>query len=118
MPRIGVTMGDPAGIGPELVERVVADAEDVIVYGDAQLLAGLHAPLVPVTALARVQPGVPTDETGRAQVAYLEAAVADARAGKIDALVTAPIHKASTRAAGFAFPGHTEFLAARLGAKA
>ena len=51
-------------------------------------------------------------------MAYLEAAVADAVAGKLDALVTAPINKASCRAAGFAFPGHTEFLQARFGAGA
>jgi 4-hydroxythreonine-4-phosphate dehydrogenase len=114
--RIGVTLGDPSGIGPELVRRVVDGAADVVVYGDARLCAGLGAELVAVTALAGVQPGVPSDETGRAQVAYLEAAAADARAGRLDALVTAPIHKASCLAAGFAFAGHTEFLAARLGA--
>jgi 4-hydroxythreonine-4-phosphate dehydrogenase len=69
-----------------------------------------------VTHLDAFTAGSPTPETGRAQIAYLEAAVADARAGRLDALVTAPIHKASAMAAGFAFPGHTEFLADRLGA--
>jgi 4-hydroxythreonine-4-phosphate dehydrogenase len=112
-------MGDPTGIGPELVRRVV-DADpspaELLVYGDARLLAGLRAPLAGVTALEGITPGRPTEASGRAQVAYLEVAVADARAGKLDALVTAPIHKASCHAAGFAFPGHTEFLAERLGA--
>jgi 4-hydroxythreonine-4-phosphate dehydrogenase len=116
MPVIGVTMGDPAGIGPELVRRVCDGADDVIIYGDARLLAGLHARVVAVTELAGVVPGVPTAATGRAQLDYLEAAVADARKGRIAALTTAPIHKASCIAAGFAFPGHTEFLAERLGA--
>jgi 4-hydroxythreonine-4-phosphate dehydrogenase len=89
-----------------------------VVYGDAILCAGVAAELVPVTSLDGVVPGVSTDATGRAQVAYLEAAVADALAGRLDALVTAPIHKASCLAAGFGFPGHTEFLQARFGADA
>jgi 4-hydroxythreonine-4-phosphate dehydrogenase len=116
--RIGITMGDPAGIGPELVRAVADGAADLVVFGDGPQLAGLRAELVPVTALQRVTPGVPTADTGRAQVAYLEAAVAEARAGRLDALVTAPIHKASCIAAGFAFAGHTEFLQERLGAAA
>ena len=70
-----------------------------------------------MTTLGACQPGRPTVETGRAQVEYLESALAAAGAGTLDALVTAPIHKASAIAAGFAFPGHTELLAARLGAK-
>jgi 4-hydroxythreonine-4-phosphate dehydrogenase len=116
--RIGVTLGDPAGIGPELVRAVCDGGDDLVVYGDAILCAGVAAELVPVTSLDGVVPGVPSEATGRAQVAYLEAAVADAVAGKLDALVTAPIHKASWLAAGFAFPGHTEFLQARFGAAA
>ncbi|HEY2745623.1 MAG TPA: 4-hydroxythreonine-4-phosphate dehydrogenase PdxA [Polyangia bacterium] len=116
--RIGVTLGDPSGIGPELVRAVCDGGDDLVVYGDAILCAGVAAELIPVTSLDGVVPGTPTDATGRAQVAYLEAAVADARAGTLDALVTAPIHKASCLAAGFAFPGHTEFLQARFGAGA
>jgi 4-hydroxythreonine-4-phosphate dehydrogenase len=115
--KIGVTLGDPAGIGPELVRRV-AEGDDLVIYGDAMLCADARAELIPVTSLDGVVPGVPTAATGRAQVAYLETAVADVLAGRIDALVTAPIHKGSCLAAGFAFPGHTEFLQARLGAGA
>jgi 4-hydroxythreonine-4-phosphate dehydrogenase len=109
-------MGDPAGIGPELVRRVCDGAADVVIYGDGALLAGVRAELVAVTTLDGVTPGAATPATGRAQIAYLEAAVAEARAGRIDALVTAPIHKAACLAAGFVFAGHTEFLAARLDA--
>ena len=117
-PTIAITMGDPAGIGPELVRAVCAGAADVVVYGDGKQLAGLDANVVAVTALDGVTPGAPTLATGRAQLAYLDAAVAEARAGRLDALVTAPIHKASCIAAGFAFAGHTEFLQDRLGAPA
>lgn len=120
---IAVTLGDPTGIGPEIVARAVAaEPRDVVVYGDPEALAR-GAELAGVAPPERVEPvtrrswpaGRPSEESGRAQVAYLEAAIADARAGRVAALVTAPIHKASCQAAGFAFPGHTELLAARFG---
>jgi 4-hydroxythreonine-4-phosphate dehydrogenase len=126
--RIGLTLGDPSGIGPEIVCKTIAadrdehGGDDVVVYGDWGVLEeaadrlGIMFPehIERVTALSEWFPGKPSTETGRAQVAYLEAAVADAKAGKLQALVTAPIHKASCIAAGFAFPGHTEMLQARL----
>ena len=132
--RIGITLGDPAGVGPDLVARVLsADAageprgEELVVFGDRRVLEqaaarrGLSLPsdlsLVEVTSLEGIVPGRPTAACGAAQVGYLEAAVAEARAGRLDALVTAPIHKALCREAGFTFPGHTEFLAERLGAR-
>src|SRR5262245_40763458 len=131
-PRIGITLGDPAGVGPDIVVRALAAAAggagEVVIFGDRGILdaaagrAGVPVPsgVVEVTTLGDLPPGrpQPSDEArvGAAQVAYLEAAVAAVRAGEIDALVTAPINKALCRAAGFAFPGHTEFLAERLGA--
>jgi len=60
---------------------------------------------------------VPDETTGAAQVGYLEAAVRAAAAGELAAIVTAPISKTWARRAGFAFPGHTEMLAERLGAR-
>jgi 4-hydroxythreonine-4-phosphate dehydrogenase len=57
--------------------------------------------------------GSPNEVSGQAQVAYLEAAVAAARAGEIAGIATAPISKAAAQAVGFDFPGHTEFLAER-----
>lgn len=123
--RIGISLGDPAGVGPDLVVAALASAaaDDVVVFGDRPVLeaaaarAGLPVParIVEVTALAGVEPGRPDGRAGAAQVAYLEAAVAACQKGAIDALVTAPINKALCREAGFAFPGHTEFLAERLG---
>ncbi|HZS41547.1 MAG TPA: 4-hydroxythreonine-4-phosphate dehydrogenase PdxA [Polyangia bacterium] len=121
--RIGVTLGDPSGIGPEIIAAALAagGGADVIVYGDRRILdeaaakLGVAPPtsINEVTKLGAWTPGRPSASSGRAQLEYLEAAVADARAGKLDALVTAPIHKASAIAAGFAFPGHTEFLQER-----
>jgi len=120
-----VTLGDPTGIGPELVAAALAvDAKGLVVFGDravierAALAMRVELPpfeLVEVTTLGACDPGRPTVETGRAQVDYVERAIAEAAAGRLDALVTAPIHKASAMAAGLGFPGHTELLAARFG---
>ena len=123
MKVVGITLGDPAGIGPELVARALARpwSAPLRVFGDRGVLGraaatcGVVLPafdLVEVTALEGVAQG--SLETGAAQVAYLEAALQQAKAGELSALCTAPIHKAACKRAGFAFPGHTELLAARL----
>jgi 4-hydroxythreonine-4-phosphate dehydrogenase len=117
-PRIGITMGDPSGIGPEIVARAVAAApltlrRRITVFGDASLAGGLPdgVSLVACSRLdpADARPGHPTPAGGKAQLDYLEAAVA----ADLEALVTAPISKTQVKRAGFAFPGHTEFLADR-----
>jgi 4-hydroxythreonine-4-phosphate dehydrogenase len=105
-PRIGITLGDCAGIGPEIVDLALKSghlpdsAEYKIVgkYPDCSL-------------------GQPTIDTARAAVAALEEAVILARRGEIDAVVTGPIHKARMYEAGFKFPGQTEFFAERCGVK-
>jgi 4-hydroxythreonine-4-phosphate dehydrogenase len=126
---IGISLGDPAGIGPEIVARALAARPqlDLRVYGDREVLmraarqAGVPAPapdvIWPVTSLAAdaVTPGQPNDASARAQLAYLTAATDAALAGEISALVTAPISKDWMARAGFAFPGHTEYLASRTG---
>lgn len=127
---VGITLGDPAGIGPEVIVRALAERPDreVTIFGDAQVLAraamragvGLsrRARVVGVTDLTAgdVEPGRPNDASGRAQVAYLAAGADAALAGEIAALVTAPLSKTWAARAGFAFPGHTEYLASRAGA--
>lgn len=136
---IGLTLGDPCGIGPELWVRILCQRlsrgplpdVELRLYGDAGVLAraargaGLAEAwqsvsrmlrLAPVTALSdeESRPGEPCAASGAAQVAYLEAAIQDAEAGALDGLCTAPIHKASAHDAGLGFPGHTELLGARL----
>jgi 4-hydroxythreonine-4-phosphate dehydrogenase len=104
--RIGITLGDCAGIGPEIVElalrsgRVLKPAEYKIVgkYPDCSL-------------------GKPTPETARAAAAALEEAVTLAGRGELDAIVTGPVHKARMYEVGFRFPGQTEFFAERCGVK-
>ncbi len=126
---IAISLGDPAGIGPEIVARALVERPDanVVVFGDEGVLAraakraGLAAPartrVRAVTNLGsdEVTPGKPNDASGRAQLAYLTAAVDAALAGEVSALVTAPISKEWIARAGFKFPGHTEYLAARAG---
>jgi 4-hydroxythreonine-4-phosphate dehydrogenase len=126
---IAISLGDPAGIGPEIVVRALAERPEanVLVFGDVGVLeqaakaAGLTAlGAARVRAVTRlradeVTPGKPNDASGQAQLAYLTAAVDAALAGEVSALVTAPISKEWIARAGFAFPGHTEYLAARAG---
>ena len=104
--RIGITLGDCAGIGPEVIRAALRSnalpttAEYVIIgkYPDCSL-------------------GEATVETSRAAAAALEEAVTLVRRGEIDAVVTGPIHKARMYEAGFRFPGQTEFFADRCGVK-
>jgi 4-hydroxythreonine-4-phosphate dehydrogenase len=102
--RIGITLGDCAGIGPEIVDLAlksgrVPDSADYVAIGR-------HPDC---------KPGAPTIETARAAAAALEEAVTRARRGELHAIVTGPIHKARMYEAGFKFPGQTEFFAERCG---
>lgn len=129
--KLGITLGDPAGIGPEIVAATLASAPDewrerIIVYGDREPLErgaraiGVALPAIAVVGDgvgATVEPGTPSEQGGAAQVGYLEAAVAAAKRGELCAIATAPISKTWAKRAGFAFPGHTEMLAERLGAR-
>jgi 4-hydroxythreonine-4-phosphate dehydrogenase len=129
--KVGITLGDPAGIGPEIVAATVHALsrewrDRIVVYGDRKPLEraaaslGIQLPeldLVGVGAGDASVPGAPDTISGAAQVGYLEAAVAAAAHGELAAIVTAPISKSWARRAGFEFLGHTEMLAARLGAR-
>ncbi|MFO7157025.1 MAG: 4-hydroxythreonine-4-phosphate dehydrogenase PdxA [Pseudomonadota bacterium] len=140
---IAVTLGDPTGIGPEVLCAALQDPRvqervRAVVLGDSNVWAeacrcmgvpdalpriALGDPLpegsvlVEISRLANHEWGRPGAESGRAQKAYLEAAMELVQTGIADALCTGPIHKASIHAAGFPFPGHTEFLQERLGAR-
>jgi 4-hydroxythreonine-4-phosphate dehydrogenase len=131
-PRIAITLGDPAGIGPEIVAATLAAVSAawharLIVYGDREPLErGARAMQVELPRGVAIVgdglgdaalPGQPDERTGAAQVGYLEAAVRAAARGELAAIATAPISKTWARRAGFAFPGHTEMLASRLGVR-
>jgi 4-hydroxythreonine-4-phosphate dehydrogenase len=105
-PRIGITLGDCAGIGPEIVDLAlksgrVPDSAEYVVVGRQP----------------NCKPGQSTIETAQAAAAALEEAVTRARRGELSAVVTGPVHKARMYEAGFKFPGQTEFFAERCGVK-
>ena len=141
-PRIAITAGEPAGVGPELDARLAADgfaaAADLVVIADRRLIeqraAAIGAAIRLVDWIAEATPS--TDgaigiidiplrnacEAGRLDVANVPyvldtlARAADGAArGEFDAIVTAPVHKGIINDAGVAFSGHTEFFAERAG---
>jgi 4-hydroxythreonine-4-phosphate dehydrogenase len=123
-PRIAITMGDPAGIGPELCLQLATSGT---IYGDVPILHRvadqLGMPRVAadgvkqIGTLGDVTPGQVSAACGSGSFHYVEAAIQDALAGRIDAICTLPISKESWHAAGIAYPGHTELLADRTGVK-
>ena len=141
LPRVAITMGDPAGIGPEVVLKAVAEEEVrracvPVIIGDAQLLAHTARTLdlqcgydivrfdeqlpadirEPVifhldNVSGHVEPGIESGTAGKAAAGSIEAAVRLCAAGDVDAIATAPINKRALFLGGYSFPGHTEFLA-------
>jgi len=140
-------MGDPAGIGPEVVLKAVAEEEVrkicvPVIIGDAQLLAhtartldlqsgydivrkeepfpdALSEPVIfhLDNISGFIEPGIESGAAGKAAAGYIEAAVELCAAGNIDAIATAPINKRALFLGGYSFPGHTEFLAHLTGAE-
>lgn len=136
-------MGDAAGIGPEIVVKACAQGlgAPCVVYGDAGALRraaaqlGARLDIVEIAGIGQARPdagciqvvacspALPADLpmgrvsalAGRAAYDYVCAAIGDALAGRIRAIVTAPLNKKSMHEAGIDFPGHTEILADRSG---
>ena len=104
--RIGVTLGDPAGIGPEVVRAALTSGR-----------LPKSAEYIVIGKFADWSLGKPTHETARAAATALEEAFSLAQNKSIDAVVTGPIHKARMHEIGFNFPGQTEFFAERCGVK-
>ncbi|MFZ5585460.1 MAG: 4-hydroxythreonine-4-phosphate dehydrogenase PdxA [Thermodesulfobacteriota bacterium] len=129
-PRVAVTLGDPAGVGPEITARVCLDPEvlsavEPVVVGRRMLLAagamacGLPMPAVEVVeaGLAQeIKPGQPSARTGRQAGAFIEKAVEMCAGGRVQAMATAPISKEALQAAGYPDTGHTSLLGRLLGA--
>lgn len=143
--KLGITLGDINGIGPEVVIKMLADNRicelfTPVIYGSANVLAyykkliegaetfqyravntaaeARHKTVSLVTCIdegIRPEPGVSSPAAGKASVDMLRAAAADLKAGLLDAVVTAPINKESVQSDGFHFTGHTEFFAAEFG---
>lgn len=103
-PTIGITLGDPAGVGPEVVRGALASG--LLPEGFEFLIVGSQDGAVP---------GRPTGESARQALDALEEAVALTKSGALQAVVTGPVSKNQLHAVDFPFPGQTEFFAARTG---
>ena len=149
LPILGLTMGDPAGIGPEICLRALCEPAVLkicrpVLFGDVTVLkkaakkifavngcrilsladwgnlGAVTQPLIVdcgAIAAKKVRPGKISAACGRAAYIYIETAIQSALAGKIQGVVTAPIHKESLNLSGVTFPGHTEIFTALTGAK-
>ncbi|MGH7102538.1 MAG: 4-hydroxythreonine-4-phosphate dehydrogenase PdxA [Acetobacteraceae bacterium] len=144
--RLALTMGDPAGIGPEIIvkacqalgERLARSDLGLLVIGDhaalaaaqAMLGAGTIIPTVtekdswpPVAFLqaaparGEICPGVLSPEAGRLAYCAVERAVRLALGGRVAGIVTAPLNKEALNQAGYHYPGHTEMLAELTGVR-
>jgi len=124
-PRIGISLGDPAGIGPEVVARALptlSSAGTAVLrpIGSPSVLQewGLDLPeAVPTRDIDRkaFRYGKVSADCGRAALDAVETGVRLCLAGELDALVTGPIHKRAAQLAGMKVPGHTEFIAGLCG---
>lgn len=125
-PRLALTVGDPAGIGPEIVLKALAHADvpaaEWVVYGSMDVMAhcAQTLKLKPLAASGAsmvdiggsvVEAGLVSAEAGRQAAVAVIRAACDAMKGDVAGLVTAPLNKEAMHNAGFAYPGHTELLA-------
>jgi 4-hydroxythreonine-4-phosphate dehydrogenase len=139
---VGISLGDPSGIGPEVLASALAHPQvrrsvlpvvfgdegirrrfpifSAMRRGDPDALLSIDEPtFCSVTALPAKDrvPGKPTRATGHAQYEYIESAISAAKAGHIEAICTAPVSKEQITRAGITFMGHTEVLADAFGAE-
>ena len=107
LPRVAITIGDPAGIGPEIAAKAAADPR-VLEVCTPVLYGRIYSPGVVAGTLSA--------EAGRTAYGAIVAAVEDALAGEVDAVATAPINKEAFALAGLPWRGHTDLLAHLTGA--
>lgn len=146
MKKIAITMGDPAGVGPEIIVRTLSDVRirescipivigDRMVIEEAMRLTLSPLQLNPITSpagarsssevlnlidmdnIAAFRKNAATADNGRSCVGYIRKAVDLALGRQVDALVTAPITKEALKLAGMPWPGHTEMIAEMTGTK-
>jgi 4-hydroxythreonine-4-phosphate dehydrogenase len=115
-PRIAVTLGDPRGIGPEVVARALADP-DVATLAEWRVVGPTGTEQAPDDDIGTWMRGGSAADAGRLAGRAIEQAVELALGGDVDAIVTAPLDKAALLAGGYAWPGHTEMLAALTGSE-
>jgi 4-hydroxythreonine-4-phosphate dehydrogenase len=104
MPRILITLGDPAGVGPEVIDAALASGE---------FPSNAHFEVIGDRSAG--SPGKPDARSAAASLAALDEAVRRLKDGSADAVVTGPVSKEGLQAVGFPFPGQTEYFAAAFG---
>jgi len=114
--RLAMTVGDPRGIGPEIVAKALADPRvgercDVVVVGPD------NSGVAVTESIGTWSSGGTSAQAGKLSGLAIERAVQLANAGDVDGVVTAPIDKAALLAGGYDFPGHTEMLAELTGTR-
>ncbi len=144
LPKIGISIGDINGIGPEIIIKTLSEAYwhnrfTPIIYGSSRVMAYFknifsdrnfsfvnidHASEALVNKInvitcwhenLKIELGEITEDSGKAAYAALDKAVSDLNDKMINALVTSPINKKAMNLAGFGYPGHTEFIAEKIG---
>lgn len=132
-PRIGISLGDPAGIGPEIIVRLIQEKAfppaSIIIFGQKKIM-NYYAERFGISSealerkieeagicfeeigspLAKIREGEPTAEAGRLSFEFFREAVSRAGSGELDVLVTAPVSKIAWAMAGLKYRGHTEYL--------
>jgi len=126
---LAITCGDPAGVGPELIERILGEealrrelasdeAGELAIIGPSVWLATLpeFCEKIPVGDSGfRAQAGSPSEAGARVALEAMECAAAGCVSGRFSGVVTGPVSKAELAKVGYPFPGQTEFFAARWG---
>jgi 4-hydroxythreonine-4-phosphate dehydrogenase len=109
--RLAITLGDPRGIGAEIVRKALFDSR-VAAACEAVIVGPAGLDVRPDVAVGAWRQGASPEDAGRLAGVAIERAVAMAVAGDVDGIVTAPIDKSALLAGGYDFPGHTEMLGA------
>lgn len=122
-PIIGITMGDPNGVGPEVTVKAISSNEikdlcEIVIFGDTGIIEKVSDNSITDLKIVNcsefgvedLKPSTLDRKSGQASLDYITTAVNAALANEIDAIVTAPISKESTHLAGSKYPGHTEML--------
>ncbi|MDQ8164796.1 MAG: 4-hydroxythreonine-4-phosphate dehydrogenase PdxA [Gemmatimonadota bacterium] len=114
--RLAITLGDPRGIGPEVIRQALADARvrDAV---EATIVGPAGAETKVDLSVGTWARGGPSAEAGRLSGLAIERAVRLARSGAVSGVVTGPIDKQALHAGGYDYPGHTEMLAALSGSR-
>jgi len=120
--KIAITMGDPAGIGPEIIVKALKEidvsSKNIVVIGCKDIFSPVLTDIELIDTecdISKIQPGKETAESGRASFLALEKACNMAQNGEIQAIVTAPLSKNAINLAGYNYSGQTEVLEKFLG---